>query len=225
MDIVIPYKKDKHNGLELMYALRSIEKYLTGWDDIVIVGDRPTWITNQIWINASDHDRRKQFSIKEKLIKGTYEREEFIYWNDDHFLLKPLDVQEFEYWYAGDLKEVVHKARGGYYSVMFDTIKELERRGATTFHYDIHVPIKMKNYFLSNLTYQTELCLKSMYCNLLNLTPTYMQDCKIDFPLSVNTIKQRIKDRLFFSIGETGMQPDMLEVLNELYPTKSKFEL
>jgi len=38
MDIAIPYKASQYPGVELKYALRSIGKYLTGYDKVILIG-------------------------------------------------------------------------------------------------------------------------------------------------------------------------------------------
>ena len=62
LDIVIPLAKDKRtNYYELRMTLRSIEKNLTGYRNIIIIGERPTWITNIIHIPLPDIAGKKMF--------------------------------------------------------------------------------------------------------------------------------------------------------------------
>lgn len=253
MDIVIPYKKDHNNGLELRFALRSIEKYLTGYRDIYLIGDKPDWFTeakfildftpiysslmpsggmslmsrinkstSSFHISFNDVPLRKQFSIMQKLLSAynSSVSQEFIYWHDDHFLLKP--CSEIKPWYEGTLKEALGKASGSYHTAIQNTLDHF----GNIKYFDIHTPCifeKEKIQELNKLDWSKEYIIKSSYFN--NSEGEEMQDCKIDRLLSKEAITERIKDRLFFSVGPNGFKKPMIEKLYELYPDKSRYEL
>src|SRR6476660_2007616 len=107
MNIYIPYslQRDIFKGEELKFAIRSIEKYLTGWEDIILIGTAPDWFKGKV-IEANDIDGRKEESIYRKMLVAA-ERETglFMMWHDDHYLLKKMKCLEIEYWQGGHLKE------------------------------------------------------------------------------------------------------------------------
>ena len=97
--LVISYKKALNDGVELMYSLRSIEKNLHMPDlEVVIVGDTPpTWLKADLHIpvqpleslgKASNISRAVWFGAR---ALGTEGVEDFIYLDDDYFLLDPTD--------------------------------------------------------------------------------------------------------------------------------------
>lgn len=220
MDIVVPYRQDAHNGLELKYALRSIEKYFHA-ENIILVGDKPDWITNVIHIQAQDHAHRKEFSIKEKILtacKLPLLSDNFLMWHDDHFALKPTEIK---YWHNGLLKDELKKATRGYKGTMERTIERFPEGK----NFDIHFPIVFnKQKFTEIMIYQDEVCLKSFYCNSLNIEGEYITDLKLNRPMVRGEIMASIDKRLFFSTGPLSLVGEMVEVWNELYPEKSKFE-
>lgn len=247
MTIVIPYKTEVHAGTELKFALRSIEKYLTGWDNIVIVGDCPDWILKSEVIKsgqskkvifgihhipATDQTARKEFNIYSKLLKvcGLDDLpENFIYWNDDHFLLRPIHVSEIKSWYCGTLQQDLNRPSSARYrSDIQQTIMLLNNVfGARDFkNFDIHVPIIFNKHtfkmIFKDLT--SELCIKSYYCEMSGVKGEEMPDCKIDGWHEKEKVKQIIDNKLFFSNGTSLCRPT-LEVLEDLLPRKSKFEL
>ena len=72
VDIVIPLGNgciwDDNN--ELKYALRSVQKHLKGFGDVIIVGQKPKWIKNIIHIPCDDkrgHEWR-DYNIFSKII-------------------------------------------------------------------------------------------------------------------------------------------------------------
>lgn len=228
MTIVIPYKQEVHNGLELKYALRSIEKNLTGWDEIILLGQHPSGFDIP-FAYYDDYPGRKEFSVYNKLMAACTclkISEDFIYWNDDHFLLKPLGVSEIKYWHNGPLAQRLGHVYNRELLKTQMTLKYLQ----TVFevnNYDVHTPIVFnKSHFkhiFKNLT--EEICIKSYYANNtdLNGNSEFMEDCKIVGHFSKEEVRQKIAGRLFFSTN--AICNETIEVLEELFPEKSRFEL
>lgn len=221
-DIVIPYLETYHKELELSFALRSIEKYLTGYAQIFIVGDKPR-LQNIIHIPFTERCEKEQNIFRKIKTACQDERvsDDFIMWHDDHFLLKPLD--KIKYWYDGSLKELSVKARGGYRTAVLNTLEKFP----DGFNYDVHAPVVFnKKTFLELTNWTKEHILKSYYCNYTNVNDAEpFKDCKINFPISKTAIEQKIDGRLFFSTGPQAMTGEMVDVFEQLYPLKSKYEL
>ena len=229
MTIVLPYKDDILSGTELLFALRSIEKHLTGFDNLVIIGDRPEWYKGE-YVQAKDYNG-KQFSIYSKFLIAcelSNVTDNFIMWNDDIFLLKDIDTCQIDNWYDGKMKDTACKNHGlRYKEAIANTLQYLPEG----LNYDIHAPcIYNKKVFKMLFCNKTdEVCIKSYYYHYYkpNEGELYyeMKDLKINQLLSKEAIKELIKDRLFFSTSTNGMKKPMIELLNELYPKPSKWEL
>lgn len=68
-------------------------------------------------------------------------------------------------------------------------------------------------------------CLKTLYCVMNGIEGEQINDIKIRMPLAAEEIKAQITGRKWFSIGDRCFQPGgMMEVLQTLYPNKSKYE-
>lgn len=235
MEIVIPYKSDIHEGEELRYCLRSIEKNLTGFTDLLIIGRPPEWFKGK-WIYSQDYAGRKQYTIYQKLLLAgdtifkedtTWDSPEyFIMFNDDHFVNKPIHVRDFKYWHNGPLANELNRGLSARY---WGAVKRTLEFIPDGLNYDIHTPIKYNKKWFKNLFHSKtdEICIKSYYCNswqMLDHLIEYMDDCKIDTLLSEEAIKVRIKDRLFFSTSANAIREPMKKVLEELFPNKSRWE-
>lgn len=230
MTIVIPYKDDILSGVELLFALRSIDKYLTGWTNVVITGTPPEWYRGES-VYVKDCNGRKQFNIYSKILVACELKnvtEDFIMWNDDHFLLRPLGIEEIYNWYDGRLKDTAGKSHGVRY---LETIKNTLKVIPDTLNYDIHTPCVYNKNMFKNLFREKsdEVCIKSYYFNhfvanhhVVKHEP--MKDFKINQLLSKEAIKELIKDRLFLSTSTNGMKKPMIELMEELYPNKSQWE-
>lgn len=230
-DIIIPWQTDLHRGLELKYCLRSIDKYLTGYRKIIIVGDLPAGITTD-YIPASDIINRKEQSIMRKIMlaaKHPDVTEDFVMWHDDHFLMRPLSCSDIKYWYDEPLPNLLNRNPKGYGATIRHTITNLEEAGRPDFNYDIHTPIIFNKQKFIDVNerlckWDKEYLIKSLYCNHTSVEGTQMKDCKINSPLTPEKIKDHIAGRLFFSTGPVSLVGAMVQVFEEMYPEKSRWE-
>src|SRR6187431_2538921 len=92
-DILIPLGKgSRHNDLELVYCLRSIEKHLKGVGNVFIVGESPERVKNCMHVSVKDSpnnwDRAKNIYRKIRRCCSLPDlSDNFLFMNDDHFLL------------------------------------------------------------------------------------------------------------------------------------------
>lgn len=249
IDIIIPLGKEtRWNDMELKYALRAIEKYLTGYRQIIIVGKKRSWLKEAeevqlqggkwygegivyIDINLNENSETKQRCIFQKILKAAKDErvsDTFAMWHDDHMLLQPLDMKDIKYWKSGTLDNLGAVAQGTYQRTVLNSNKYIKEQGWTNYHYDIHTPILFeKNKFieLENEDWKKEMILKSLYCNKYGIKGEEMKDLKIGKPLKREDIRKAIAGRLFFSISENGTNDAVKDILAELYPEPSKYEV
>jgi len=230
MDIIIPYRKNRHSEIHLKFALRAIEKYLAGYGAIFILGEKVKWLKDVEYIDCEEHER-KQYCIFSKILAAAKDErvsDKFIGWHDDHFLIKPLNVSEIKYWKSGNLDTLGITASGTYNRVVVNANKYLKNQGYSNYNYDIHVPIifeKEKFIELENEDWAQEHLIKSLYCNRWAVKGEDMKDLKFGKPFSREQIRKAIDGRIFFSVSEFGTNESMNDVLNELFPDKSKYEV
>jgi len=229
MNLVIPYRHEVSNGLELKFALRSIESYLTGYNQIFIVGDRfPTWLTNTQIVYFEEDKRKSSTNILKKILAGMYYAgPQVIQWQDDIFLNKPLDVKDFKYWYDGTMADAIKKSRGNYKQLVVDTALKTTDE---FLYYDTHTPIIYNEAPLRGMMEKLEwgkkeFIIKTSYVWYRKpYTPgEYLQDCKIMMPTKLHEPEEKIKDRLFFSTQ--GLETHVIDMLEKLYPNKSRYEI
>ena len=229
MDIVIPLGTgSRWQNNELRFALRSIEKYLTGYDKIFIIGEFPSYLQNVIHIPCPDFIGRKEYSIFNKIMKAVADErcsEYFVFWNDDIFLIDNLQTADFKFWYEGTLQSKYEQSHGHYKAAIKNVI---DISKPDDYYTDIHTPIIYnKDCFYKYVAcnnWEKEYVIKSSYTSVMSASFEPMPDLKINKAMTYYEIKARIKDRLFFSIGTYGVCPVMTKVLTELFPEKSKYE-
>lgn len=230
IDIVIPYSSRSLKHTELIFALRSIEKYLSGYRNIFIVGQLPPCISGIIHI-PMEEDVRSRFrdrNIMLKILKACKDQrvsDNFLMWHDDHMLLKSIYAADFPTVHHG----IMNPGPGQYGETKQNTMRKF---GERINDYDSHCPILFnKELFISSvptLNWQLKFgfCIKTAYCLMNGIEGSYYEDLKIRHIPTRAEIYQAIAGRLWFSTFDKCFDgSDMREVLEELYPEPSKYEL
>jgi hypothetical protein len=230
-DIVIPFKRSKSDDEELRYALRSIEKNLSGYGNVYLVGDKPSWVRNVEHLNIHDYPNHRQSSVCTKVLAACQLPElsqKFLRWDDDHYLLKSMQVTDIKYWYSQTLSEWMKRKMGAAYRDVLQ--KAIDLYGDVPY-YDIHTPIIFdKDLYSQEMACiareKTEVLIKTSYCIKAGVQGVEMKekDLKIDAPRVHWEIQRLIQGRTFFSVGEFGFNLSMRKVLQAIYPKKSKYE-
>jgi hypothetical protein len=231
MDIVIPYRNSPSDGLELRYALRGIEKYFPEPGNVFLIGDCQNFLQNVIHVRASDsRDRKhKALNIKNKLMLACSDKrvsDSFAMFNDEHFLLKPWQPA---YDHCGTLEDSLKRYTNHqtYRNTLSNTFHQLNNSGLD---FDTHSPIVFqKDIFLRtvptvNWSRPWGYGIKSLYCNMAGVTGEKRTDLKIKQSWSKENISGFLLNHPYFSLDDRALNNQMIKVLQELYPQKSKYE-
>lgn len=246
-DIVYPLKKQENN-LDLLYSLRSLEKFGGNYGKVWIVGYRPKWIKNveyvpvvqtaDKWLNT-----RKNW---ETVCSRQGLSSDFIMMNDDFILTRPVkDWAELSNCYLGTLSE-----RAEYYKSSGIEMSRWRRgfefndtllrsmKVETPLNYEYHGPMLMnKNHrrglfkLKALLPYRDSssplLFTRSLYGNLFpRANPKKIRDIK--FIADCFNFAE-LTENAFFSvadeiIGNNARCPHLNGYLRTQFPHKSRFE-
>lgn len=226
---------------ELRYSLRSVEKHLKGVRDVYIVGEKPSWLKNVIHLPFVDALMWKEINIFRKILHVSEHSDisqNFLFMNDDHFILSDFDAQNFPFYYKNTLDDAIARkyGEGRYKRALVNTRDALMKRGYTRYNYDGHCPIIYNRQNIIKLSNMYDwnpdnvgpgYVGKSLYGNTFEVKGEYSVDCKIHMQMYPDEIFNVIKDKKFFSIGNAILQPtpeDLTTVMEQLYPNKSKWE-
>jgi hypothetical protein len=192
MDILYPLvEQSRYRHFEFRMSLRSIEKHLGKVGTVYVIGHLPAWADNIVHIAAEDDTRRPpDFNIMNKirLFCEQYQGEEFMLFNDDHFLMSDFQADQFPYFYSGTLDDKVRR-RGPdpYGKRMSNTLEYLKGKGYPTKHFDIHYPIIYnKTEFIRTVVEAVDwkvsqgFVIKGLYCNSLGIEGTATEDFKLN---------------------------------------------
>lgn len=230
MDIIIPYRNSPSNGLELRYTLRGIEKYFPELGNVFIIGDCPNVLQNVVHIPKTESKERehKQLNIRNKLLAACEDNrvsDSFAWFSDDHFLLKAY-LPDYNYRNELHLAIINFTQHQSYRATLVNTYRHLKDgyeygHGPMVFEKD-----KFKR-AANGLNWSTPwgYSIKSLYCTLNRIAGEQYPDLKIKAELTAENIHRLIASRPYFSIDDRGLNDDMKNVLESLYPNKSQFEI
>lgn len=210
MKVLIPYSDDGRDGVELRYAIRSMEKHFRDMTGCVVVGDKPGWYTGE-HIPFEDVEGRKEYSVYLKLKQVN---ETVLYSNDDFFALQDFDHRLPNY-YFGTCREMAMRVADRRFKDLFGQCPPEWRM------FEIHCPMAIDT---RELDYDNDCLLKTTYANRLNLPGVELVDCKIRSNLYYGEVKHIIKSRPFWSTHDNATG-GILAMLKRLYDKKSNFEV
>lgn len=191
MDIVYTLGRgSKYNDFELRMSLRSLEENLSSFDKVWIVGHLPGWIQNVEHIPAEDTNPISDRNIFEKLKLACSSEvtEDFLFVNDDHYLLSYFKTENFPYYCHGTLEEYVKRRPSigdAYGKRAKNSLEYLKRKGLPIKHFDIHYPIiynKTKFLEVMDMDWANSsgYILKSIYANSLKIEGVEIDDHKMN---------------------------------------------
>lgn len=220
---------------ELRYSLRSLQKHAQNLGTIWVVGEKPDWINWSASIKhlAYTESSSKSVHIWEKLRRAALHpdvSEYFIYFDDDHFLMRTTDLAQLPHYHSGDLYPL---NMGFLPGTGLDMWQTLNSEGFSSNNFDIHVPFPItKSKFLQvwNKWGHTRHGInpflpRSLYGNMFQIPGVFLPDLKIGRTVSTYHIEQLIGNRFCFSISDGALQDHFKSWLHSKFPNPSSFEL
>lgn len=237
MDLVYTFRKDiRTRNEQLIYSLRSVEKFMSGIDRIFVIGYDPklpgvTHIEHPDKFGAAKNILHKMIYIAENIQVS----EDFIYMADDHYLTRPVEAKAYPLYVNGTLEELYVNQNNFYKNIIKNTINALTKAGITTRNFNVHCPIvynTRKLLYLSKIYDIHDIqgfVLKSLYMNTflkVSDIPSLVQikDCKIRTNFDIEEIEKRILGRDCWSSGKEWECPNIGLLLKKMFPNKSKYE-
>jgi hypothetical protein len=240
IDIVYPLGSGSiWQNNELRFSLRALEKNLKGYRNIYVVGVKPPWIKNVIHIPFPDQlVNNADGNITRKVLRVCQEADlsdDFLFINDDHFILKPIEASQIPPYHKGDLNNFPK----GYFEQSFwrgrlwRTKNVLQEKGYPTLHFDAHVPIIFNKHrypeVMSRFDFEKNIgfTMKSLYGNVVYGTgaPRLQGEKVTVFKIMpYEGVKRICKNRQFAAVNNAGLKTGFKRWLYEELPLASIFE-
>lgn len=230
------------NNNEIRFSLRSIEKYGINVGKIFIVGVLPNFLSpevihipaNDIFIPSVNADG----NIILKVLAACADKrlsEDFLFINDDHVLLKPIDIARIPAFHKGDMNTFADTFWTFNYwrTRLKRTMETLNEMELPAYHFDCHTPIlfnkKLFPEVISRFDYATGvgLTMKSLYGNIVYAETGKMlkgEKKKVFDHLELEQISQRLANCGFMSFNDSGLNKQLKMWLYKQFPVRSKWE-
>lgn len=223
------------NNNELLYSLRSIEKYVSEYRNVYIIGECPAYLQNIIHIPFSDIHQEKETRIALKVLRACNEdniSDNFLFMNDDIFILQPFNAGHLPFYHKGLITSEMNMPmlNHGYKQTLLNTYKTLKKESHSVYNFDIHTPViynkKLFEIIFNMYNWDIEYSygVKSIYCNTMGFFGLQLEDCKILKRTDIEILQETIKNKKFFSISDSAIGDSLGQLLNNLFPEKSRYE-
>lgn len=142
--VVIPYCKEFAQGKELLFALRSWQKNVRFGINVVVIGDREDWFSEEI--TFIEHNRVSDNAQVDTLAKLKVAMESpevtgrFIWTNDDIYVMNPIDLAHVALPKVNGVL-VPLRFKGLYAENMKRTKELLEKNQLPCLNYGTHTPM------------------------------------------------------------------------------------
>ena len=235
MDVVIPMGKgSKWADNELRYCLRSIEKNVVGVRNIVIVGDLPDFLNeNIVHIEQPLVFGNAARNIALNLLEACRDErlsERFAYFNDDYFVTGHIDLNEYPLYHKEPLEYTYQQNVTDYRRHVKETYDYLQSIGKETANFDTHYPCVFEKQKLQSLIEATNFnrthgsILKSLYFNTYPTESKFRLDCKQYQIKPLAQWQELATTTEISSIADTCINPAFKSFLENTFPQKSKWE-
>ena len=239
--IVIPYCKEFAQGKELLFALRSWAENCCFPANIVVIGDKEDWFSDEIHFiecpRMSDNPSVDTFNKLKVALESDIVTDDFVWTNDDIYVLQPIDLSHIQ------LPKVLgpldtSKYKGFYRENMQRTIDCLKQLGAACQNYGTHTPVMFNKASWLGLIAKLDeqitqgMLYTSIYFNLRQpqvtaVTLDWRKDPFLLPVVSQNPSTEVVKSllpKMFLNNARSGYSPWLESFLDKEFPAKCLFE-
>jgi hypothetical protein len=257
VSIVYPYVHNYAKFQELLYSMRSIAAFFQGEYKVFVIGDKPSWLSDEVtFISAPVIGKVPVKDVVSKMrtiIAREDVSENFIWMNDDEYLMNPVSEDDLKIPKAiEDLDNVWTRRKGKvmrntqYRINMWNTFAELKRNNLPAVNTCTHLPFyynkKMlglvldrynaaENKYLITLLYHNTLYDKADY-QFIDNYKGYKVALYLNRVSSLGQLEAKCANAKFFNHSDTGYRRNhngsgsiIQQFLRKKFPTKSKFEI
>lgn len=234
MDIVYINTKTIWKNNEIKYSLRSLDKLVTGVDNVYVIGYKPDFLSDLvIHVPYPDKFENKATNIMMKVLTATEVPElsdDFLLLNDDYFFMNPIDAPTYPHYWKCDLSHTIQIQRNEYQKHVIPTCKALLDKKLPTKNFDVHKPIIYNKKLFQEVINQYNwnipwgYILRSIYCNTLGIEGVQRPDDKINHSHVPENWERMTKHLDCFSVGDQSEDQYLLSFLNKKFPEPSKYE-
>jgi len=240
VDIVFPLRtfSAHEDNLELRYALRSIEKYLTGYRNIIVVSKAaPSWLRNVTVIDNFDDSQRKEVNFFAAILAAAEQSDaDFIQvWCDDFAVLRELDAGKVLPLSNG--RDLTGNPGGSsdWQRRLKLTADALSKRDKPTMNFESHTPgmferqkfIALTEEFKSERLTAPGITCYSLYHNYYGSRTLPMNTFKATFENNaggIDAVRDRCDGKFYLGYNDKGFDSGVKAFLEQMFSKPSQYE-
>lgn len=213
---------------ELKYSLRSVEKNFP-IKRVWFVGGQPKGLEPDIRIPHVQVGNSKWEMIRSSMWKAVNDErlsEDFFLFNDDFFVMEPVDTDSFRNFVDGTLGrriDELHSESGmnAYTRTLFKLEQELKTMHEPTMNFDVHLPMLLNKEQVRSTLYKcSSPQMRSAIGNINRLPFVIHPDVKVYDLESVP-----VNETYLSTNDDTFRKGNVGEYIRETFTTKSRFEV
>ena len=233
MDIVYPLGTGSvWENNELRYSLRAVAENVKDLRNVWVVGERPDWLTNVRYLPVKDcFDRptKNTFHKLQSVCREADLSDDFLWLNDDFFIIKPTEAATFPYYYKGVLPSGIRKSRLLAIESPVNTVNYLQFHKLTMLDYRVHCPIRFNKQKVLDLPVAENefgvVNTRAVYGNYYKVGGIEHKEVLLAPSRSVPQIEHYLADKDWFSIMSlTGKYWNFRKYIEQRFPNPSPFE-
>ncbi len=239
VDVVIPlWTEDSGYGnLELRLALRSIEKFLSGYRNIIIVTDSPpAWLKNVKIIPHQDNSRKNINLFRKRIVAARFSDADYnLYCCDDYIFLKPIHAIDIPVLTCGrDMAS--YTGDKVWHQCLRATAAALKAHDKPSRHCESHSPslverekfLKLAKTFRKERETEPGLVVCGLYHNFYNSPMHPIDQFKATFESNAggtDHVAAKCGNCNFLSFNNSGFESGVKAYLEKRFPVPSRFEV
>lgn len=213
---------------ELKFSLRSVEKNFP-IGRVWFVGGQPEGLEPDIRIPHEQVGRNKWEMIRSSMWKAVSDErlsEDFFLFNDDFFVMEPVDTDSFRNFVDGTLErriDELHSESGmnAYTRTLFKLEQELKTLHEPTMNFDVHLPMLLNKEQVRSTLYKcSSPQMRSAIGNINRLPFVIHPDVKVYDLESVP-----VNETYLSTNDDTFRKGNVGKYIRETFTTKSRFEV
>lgn len=213
---------------ELKYSLRSVEKNFP-INRVWFVGGQPEGLEPDIRIPHKQVGSSKWEMIRSSMWKAVNDErlsEDFFLFNDDFFVMEPVDTDSFRNFVDGTLErriDELHSESGmnAYTRTLFKLEQELKTMHEPTMNFDVHLPMLLNKEQVRSTLYKcSSPQMRSAIGNINRLPFVIHPDVKVYDLESVP-----VNETYLSTNDDTFRKGNVGKYIRETFTTKSRFEV
>lgn len=213
---------------ELKYSLRSVEKNFP-INRVWFVGGQPKGLEPDIRIPHVQVGNSKWEMIRSSMWKAVSDErlsEDFFLFNDDFFVMEPVDTDSFRNFVDGTLEKRIdelHSESGmnAYTRTLFKLEQELKTMHEPTMNFDVHLPMLLNKEQVRSTLYKcSSPQMRSAIGNINRLPFVIHPDVKVYDLESVP-----VNETYLSTNDDTFRKGNVGKYIRETFTTKSRFEV